>query len=319
MFRPFPLAVRALARAAVLMVVGGCTTAVPPPTPTSGPAASMPSLQSAAPSASASATTAPTVEPASGRIVFARYLGAFTIWLTDPNGANEARLVPGAHECPRWSPDGTAIAMSPSGVFRDVGQPNARYEAFRFADPTLTLGCSIWSPDGQRLAFEGWDETDHDRDGIYTANAIDGSDVRRLTNSPAGGTDIPGDFSADGSHLFFTRGRLMVVAMDGSDPQPLTDESGYDVPSLSPDGRTLVAAHEGRLRLIAVDGSAVRVIPSSERIWGGPSWSPDGKWIVFSLITRTQSLAIGRVRPDGSGLFQITHNPASEEFPDWAR
>lgn len=226
--------------------------------------------------------------------------------------------MPGAHECPRWSPDGTAIAMTPAGVFRDVGQPEARYEAFKFADPTLTLGCSIWSPDGKRLAFEGWDETDPTRNGIYTANALDGGHLRRLTSSPDGGTDIPGDYSADGRQLFFTRGPLMVVGVDGSDPRRLTDETGYGVPSLSSDGRTLVAEREGRLQLIAVDGSSVRVIPSRERIGGGPSWSPDGSWIVFSLITRTQSLAIGRVRPDGSGLFQITHNPASEEFPDWA-
>jgi Tol biopolymer transport system component len=208
--------------------------------------------------------------------------------------------------------------MTPSGVFRDVGQPNARYEAFKFADPTLTLGCSTWSPDGKRLAFEGWDETDPSRAGIYTASAIDGSDVRRLTSNPDRGTDVPGDYSADGSHLFFTRGRLMVVEMDGSVPKPVTDDAGYGVPSLSPDGRTLVAARDGRLYLIAIDGSSVQVIPSRERIWGGPRWSPDGKWIVFSLITRTQSLAIGRVHPDGSGLFQVTDSPASEEFPDWA-
>jgi Tol biopolymer transport system component len=203
-------------------------------------------------------------------------------------------------------------------VFRNVGQPDARYEAFKFADRTLTLGCSIWSPDGKRLAFEGWDDTDPSRNGIYTASAVDGSHVRRLTSNPDGAHDVPGDYSADGRHLFFTRERLMVVGIDGSDPRVLTEESGYGVPSLSPDGQTLVAERDGRLHLIAVDGSSVRVIPSRERIGGGPSWSPDGKWIVFSLITRTGSLAIGRVRPDGSGLFQITHNPASEEFPDWA-
>jgi Tol biopolymer transport system component len=275
-------------------------------------------LQSPAATTTGSATEAPTAEPASGRIVFARSIGAFTVWLTDPNGANATRVLPGAHECPRWSPNGTAIAMSPHGVFKEVGQPSARYQEFKVADPNLTLGCSIWSPDSKRLAFEGWDETDPTRNGIYTASAVDGSDLRRLTSNPDGGNDVPGDFSPDGRQLFFTRGRLMVVAMDGSDPKPLTDEAGYGVPSLSPDGRTLVAAREGRLQLIAIDGSLIGVIPSRERIWGGPSWSPDGKLIVFSLITRTGSLAIGRVRPDGTGLFKITDSPADEEFPDWA-
>jgi len=108
-----------------------------------------------------------------------------------------------------------------------------------------------------------------------------------------------------------------VVGMGASDPHQVTSEA-YGVPSLSPDGQTLLAVRDGVLYLIAVDGSAVTPITIPYEAYGGPSWSPDGDWIVFSLVLRAGVLAIARVRPDGSGLDQITHSGGSEEFPDWA-
>jgi Tol biopolymer transport system component len=217
--------------------------------------------------------------------------------------------------------------MTPPGVLKNASRPTSTYQEFVVSDPTLTLGCSIWSPDGNRLAYEAWDDTDTSRNGIYTTSAVDGSDLQRLTSSPDGGHDIPGDFSADGSKLFFTRRNrfassgLMVVGMDGSDPQRVTGgASVYSVPNLSPDDQTLVAVSYGHLYLIGVDGrsSTQITIPDATSIgYFGPSWSPDGSWIVFQMITTTRA-AIARVRPDGSGLFLITDSAADQAFPDWA-
>jgi Tol biopolymer transport system component len=253
-----------------------------------------------------------------------RFLGDFTVWLTDPNGAAESQLLADAHQCPVWSPDGKDIAMTPLGVYRNAGQPNGSYQTFSSPDPTLSLGCSIWSAEGSRLAFEGWDDTDTTRNGIYTLNSLDGSDLRRMTSSPDGAHDLPGAYNADGSQLDFTRwgpgnegGPLMVVGMDGSDPRQVTSDA-YGVPSLSPDGVRLLAVRDSTLSLIAIDGGSVTPIGITIGAWGVPSWFPDGSWVVFSLVTRSGSLAIARVHPDGRGLFQITNNPANEEFPDWA-
>jgi Tol biopolymer transport system component len=218
-----------------------------------------------------------------------------------------------------------------AGIFENAGQPGGSFREFTtfdgvryLADPTLNLGCTLWTPDGGRLACEGWDDSDPTRNGIYTVDATDGSDLQRLTSSPGGGHDQPGDYSADGSQLFFARenGPLMVVGTDGSEPQQLTSGVyGYGAPSLSPDGRTLVASRSGVLYTVAVDGTSATPItilgPTFQRVSGG-SWSPDGRWIVLSLATSSGEWNIVRVRPDGSGLVQITTDRADEEFADWA-
>jgi Tol biopolymer transport system component len=289
----------------------------------------------------ASATPAsPSAEPATGRIAFGRkdpFSGDFVVYLIDPDGTSESQLLPGPHECPRWSPDGRDISLG-SGIFENAGQSGGSFRAFAtfslptryLPDPTLNLGCPIWSTDGSRLAYEGWDDSDPARNGIYTLDADSGSDLDRLTSSPDGGHDIPGDFSADGRELFFARwdgfgatGPIMAVGMDGSDPRQVTTE-GYGMPSLSPDDQTLVAVRDEQLYLIAADGSSATPITIPEPAPAGdfwPSWSPDGSWIVFQMLSRTHGpgvMAIARVRPDGSGLFQITDSASEESFPDWA-
>jgi dipeptidyl aminopeptidase/acylaminoacyl peptidase len=73
-------------------------------------------------------------------------------------------------------------------------------------DPSLELFCGgSWSPDGKRISCERYGVKDPSLNDIYTIRTSDGGGLRRITSSPDGGYDIPGDFSPDGERLVFVR------------------------------------------------------------------------------------------------------------------
>jgi hypothetical protein len=296
-------------------------------------ASSQPSAsQSVAPSVSAPpspSSAAVELPDGSGKIVFGRFdpsFDDFVSYTIDPNGNGEAELLPGPHQLSRWSPDGGLIAIavvSGSRVFTATIRPDGSgYTELPVADPTLNLGCMLWSPDGMRLVCEAWDETDATRNGIYSISASDGSDLRRITSSPDGNHDLPGDYAPDGRLLFARiapdrdNGQLMAIDPAGGEPEQLTPVT-YGNPRLSPDGQTILAEHDGVLHLIPLDGGPTSTVHVDGVAFGG-SWSPDGAWIVFSLAPPGGKADVYRARPDGSELFQITSDPAQEEFADWA-
>jgi Tol biopolymer transport system component len=49
-----------------------------------------------------------------------------------------------------------------------------------------------------------------------------------------------------------------------------------------------------------------------------PAWSPDGRWIAFISSGPEGTFDIQRVRPDGSELSNLTHDPANEDTFDWS-
>jgi hypothetical protein len=280
-------------------------------------------------SAAASSPSPVALADGSGRIVFGRLepsLDDFVSYTIDPNGDGEAELLPGPHQLSRWSPSAELISTTVydgSRVFAATIRPDGTgYTELPIDDPTLNVGCMLWSPDESRLACEGWDDTDPKRNGIYTINASDGGGLQRVTSSPGGNHDLPGGYAPDG-RLLFARiapdqedGQLMVVDPARGEPEQLTAGT-YGIPRISPDGETILADRDGVLYLIPLDGGPSTPVELDGFAFGG-SWSPDGAWIVFSLAPFGGTTDIFRARPDGSDLFQITSDPAQEEFADWA-
>jgi len=82
----------------------------------------------------------------------------------------------------------------------------------------------------------------------------------------------------------------------------------------SPDSRKLMFNHSGKIYVIDADGTHLR---SLARYGDDPSWSPDGKWIVFDATASNENLA--EVRSDGSGYHLITRlTPKWLNIqPDW--
>ncbi len=184
-----------------------------------------------------------------------------------------------------------------------------------------------------------------DKFDIFTANR-DGSDLRRLTQYDA--YTAEGNLSPDGRKLVFTSlkdGDLDIYTMniDGTDVKRLTNTPGYDGgPWWSPDGTKIVyRAHHPKdslelaqyrellgqrlirpskveLYVMDADGGNNTQITHLGGANFGPSWTPDGKRIIFSSNhknPRSGNFDLYLVNLDGSNLEQVTTNPVFDGFP----
>ena len=141
---------------------------------------------------------------------------------------------------PALPPQNGLIAFSTSEGIRLL---DARTGKAWTVPGTVDMSSPAWSPDGQLLAVEGWDD---DQTSVYTIRP-DGSE-RTLVLEDA----YAPSWSPDGEQLVVTRsGRnvsvLATVDADGGDVHQITFDHGGEN-----------------------DGA------------GEPAWSPDGKWIAFT-------------------------------------
>jgi Tol biopolymer transport system component len=280
-----------------------------------------------------------------GQLAFARFnttIGDSQIFTVEPNGGSVRRLSDTALEGPRWSPDGSQIAAccTDGGEAAIVNPHDGSYRVLPQADPALALYCGPWSRDGNRLACEGFGQTDGTLNGIYSVRASDGRGLRRVTSTP-NGDDGPGDWAPDGNRLVFVRlatDALFVVNADGTGLKQVTPGGfglNFDA-NWSPQGNEIVfsrhATSDARSSLWVVhsDGSGLRRIdvqPAST--CGGffsdpnsrgciqPVWSPDGKRIAFARGANFDADGqIYTINADGSGLLQVTTGPG-DDSPDW--
>jgi len=179
---------------------------------------------------------------------------------------------------------------------------------------------------------------------IYTAKP-DGSDLRRLTNY--GVYTAEAVVSPDGRKIVFTSlkdGDLDIYTMnvDGTDVRRLTTTPGYDGgPWWSPDGRQiayrawhptdsalvsyrelltqrLVRPNRMELWVMNADGSGQRQITQLGGANFGPSWTPDGRRLIFSSnYTQPHSgnFDLYLVNLDGTGLERVTTSDTFDGFP----
>ena len=262
-------------------------------------------------------------------------------WYTvSPDGSSSRDLELSA-TCAIWFPDGSRDPRHERRRGRDRGRPCARRSSNRTApacdpwtrraNPDLNLGCGDVSPDGRRIALEGFGADGHSElDGIYSVRASDGGDLVRLVRGPVS----PPRYSPDGTRLSFFdttegtsptgSGALFVMPSDGSaDPVRITPWGyAFGDHAWSPDGSWIVFQRPyGQLYLVRPDGSDLHRVPVELPSGTGvlnPSWSPDGAWIVFSL-QRSNGGGISMVRVDGTGLRDVVSAPGAQlQSPDWA-
>lgn len=193
---------------------------------------------------------------------------------------------------------------------------------------------------------------------IYTAKA-DGTDIKplfpkSLKQGEQSGYNAESVISPDGKRVVFTSDRggdldIWVMSIDGTHAKQLTHTLGYDGgPWWSPDGkkicfrayhpqtpeeisdyRGLLAQHLIRpttldIYVMDADGSNVKQITDDrkENIANfAPSWTPDGKGLVFAsnrADAKRRAFEVYRIGLDGSGLERITYGGQFDGFPNFS-
>jgi Tol biopolymer transport system component len=118
---------------------------------------------------------------------------------------------------------------------------------------------------------------------------------------------------------------IYVINADGTGLANLTNHPARDeCPYWSPDGRSIAFESDrdgGGLYLMAGDGSNQRLLTAEFTRCEIPdatmAWSPDGEW--FSFVSCPDGPPdIYVIKPDGSGLTNLTHNPATDDNFRWS-
>jgi Tol biopolymer transport system component len=137
-------------------------------------------------------------------------------------------------------------------------------------------------------------------------------------------------FSRNGQWMAYTDSAAHALwrsRTDGSQPQKLTSETGLEVAlsSWSPDGRRIAFMarrrdQPWRIFLVGRDGGAIEEVSNSDDSQGAPTWSPDGKELVYGNVEceKTQNCWIRRINlatrtveilPDSHGLRTARWSP----------
>jgi Tol biopolymer transport system component len=120
---------------------------------------------------------------------------------------------------------------------------------------------------------------------------------------------------------------IYTIGADGKGKRRIRSGGQDEDPSWGPGHRSIAYIHYGQLFVMRADGKHARRV--SNVLASTPAWSPGGKRIAFTMVHQLgepgvdehYTLAVGTVRPDGTGLRRLTPFYPSEQTdlnPDWS-
>jgi len=267
---------------------------------------------------------------------------------TRPDGAIRLTtpISPTSHQNPAFSPDGQTILFTLFHEGYNIGPAGLYSLSLSGASPvalldeaghdSVNLPGTSWNAATSRITFA----SDHqDTDEIWTM-APNGSSLFRVTHHTSPTFFIEPSFSPDGQWIVFEvdddvpddqqRGSLWKVRANGSGAVQLIDGPATDTdnrqPNWSPLGdrilfqRRTPGSDDWNLYTVAADGSDIQQVTTAPSGDTDASWSPDGKWVVYS--TDYGGLPVPNifiVSAGGGTPMRVTHDDVHEDgAPSWS-
>ena len=265
------------------------------------------------------------------------YPSASRLWAIDVT--TKARRLITTHDAVQssWSPHGQRLAFwgEQKGGHRDIWTVAADggSEPLPVTDDGFVDWNPVWSPDGAYLYFLSnrggemnlWRVGIEERTGRLQAEpepaTLPSNNCQYLSFARNGGSLIYGQNTGSENvwQIGFDPARGQV---DGPATFLTQGLKRYAYFSLAPDEQNFVylARGEPQQDLFIADraGTPLRRLTDDVAQDIVPRWSPDGQWIAF-LSDRSGKYEIWKVRPDGSGLSQMTHEPGRDVIaPVWS-
>ncbi|MDF0673727.1 MAG: Tol-Pal system beta propeller repeat protein TolB [Nitrospira sp.] len=180
----------------------------------------------------------------------------------------------------------------------------------------------VFSPDGNALAYASSHEGNAELYRLDTRTKA----VQRLTTNAAG--DLSPSWSPSGREIAFTSDRgggpqIFLMSADGSNVRRLTFDGDYNAaPAWSPRGNWIAyvcrtSKKEYKLCVITPDGQKHLQLTTGLGVDDSPSWSPDGRHLVFSSTVDGKS-QIYMINADGKDLERITFIGTHNSAPSWS-
>ena len=269
----------------------------------------------------------PVWSPDGSRIAFTRGGGLYSgqLYTISPDGSDVQSVgltgMKVARVPPVWSPDGQRLAFVVNEgkghareqrnvyVVRPDGSDLAKMGEMggvRYVAWAATTAAPAWRPDGERLAFAGFDGQEL---FIHTAR-FDGSDLRQVWSSvPASDSKSVSQvsWSPDGSELLFVADGVYIVNPDGGGLRKLRASSNQEIPlaAWSPGGSriaiyTILAGYGSAAAYLATmnrDGTDFRVLVEADRNeepWLAQSTQPEATTEQESDPTATAPPGLGQ-------------------------